>query len=410
MRRVDVAIAGGGPGGAAAAIALSRTGLRVRLADAGRARDGEDAYKIGEGLPPSARALLRELGVLERTLADGHRASPGTLAYWGADTPHAEDHMRTLFGHGLQLDRHRFDAMLRDAARTVGAEIEEGASLRLEAAATAQTPHRLHLRRSDGTDEIFEARWLIDATGRNATFARALGAQRIVHDRQLAFHQRLRGGAGRDGEDQDVEDRDGEGREVEDRDGRTLVEAVEHGWWYSVRLPGDERLIAFLGDPDTTTRRALLDDGGLWRALSGSPHLHALCAAHGWRPHGRAHGAEAGSSELDHAAGPHWLAVGDAALAFDPLSSKGISNALYTGLRAAETILHSDRGDPAALARYAQHLQDIHRVYRTQAQAFHAMETRWPASPFWRDRQRTPAPAQESRPPPQQTITEEEHP
>ncbi|MFZ5637010.1 MAG: tryptophan 7-halogenase [Pseudomonadota bacterium] len=381
MRRVDVAIAGGGPGGAAAAIALARTGLRVRLVDAGRPRDDEHAYKVGEGLPPSARALLRALGVLERTLADGHRPSPGTLAYWGADTPHAEDHVRTLFGHGLQLDRHRFDAMLRDAAGAAGAEVHEGASVRLDARATAESPHRLRLRRTGADDEVFEARWLIDATGRNATFARAFGAHRLVHDRLFAFHQRLRRGAGRDGAD----------RSGDDLDGRTLVEAVEQGWWYSVRLPGDERLIAFLCDPDATARRALLEDGGLWRALADAPRLHALCEAHGWRPQGRAHGAEAGDSELDHAAGHRWLAVGDAALAFDPLSSKGMSNALYTGLRAAETILRGDRSDPAALADYAQHLREIHAVHRAQSRAFYAMERRWPVSPFWR-RRAVPAP------------------
>lgn len=373
-RTCDVAIVGGGPAGAAAAIALARAGRRVLLADAcganGRPRD---AFRIGEGLPAAARPLLQALGVLERTLADGHRASPGTQAWWGSDTPHTEDAMRTLQGRGLQLDRIRFDAMLRAAAGEAGAECVDAAQLRLVAAGDTRTPHRLRLQRAHGDDESIDADWLIDAGGRGAGLSRALGATRIVHDRLLAFHLRLHGGGDTD------------------RDGRTLVEAVEDGWWYSVRLPSEERLIAFLGDADLLDRRTLIDGDGLWHALERAPHLHALCARHGWRPGGPTQGADACSSELDHACGERWLAVGDAALAFDPLSSKGISNALYTGLQAAEAILRSDHTDdavrdPAALAAYAQHLREIHRVYRAQLRAFYAMETRWPASPFWRRR------------------------
>ncbi len=370
-RTCDVAIVGGGPAGAAAAIALARGGRRVLLADAcganGRPRD---AFRIGEGLPAAARPLLQALGVLACTLADGHRTSPGTQAWWGSDTPHTEDAMRTLQGRGLQLDRVRFDAMLRAAACQAGAECVEAAQLRLDAAGDAATPHRLRLHRANVDDDTggdaVEAGWLIDAGGRGAGVSRALGATRIVHDRLLAFHLRLGGGGDTD------------------RDGRTLVEAVEDGWWYSVRLPSEQRLIAFLGDADLLDRRALIDGDGLWRALERAPQLHALCARHGWRPAERTQGADACSSELDRACGERWLAVGDAALAFDPLSSKGISNALYTGLHAAETILHNARDD--GLAAYARHLREIHRVYREQLRAFYAMETRWPDSPFWRRR------------------------
>lgn len=365
---IDVAIAGGGPAGAAAGIALARAGLRVRLCE----HDAARPFRVGEGLPPSARSLLRDLGVLDRMTADGHRPSPGTLAFWGGDAPHAEDTLFGVHGHGWQLDRVRFDEMLRDAAVAAGADVR-AATLRLDVAGDAQTPHRLVARDAQDNEEAVEARWLIDATGRAATFARALGATRIAHDRQFAVHQRLHGGGDTD------------------RDGRTRVESVEDGWWYSVLLPSGERLVAFLCDADADDRRRLLDGDGLWRHLAGAPQLHALCTEHGWTPHGRAHGAEASSVELDRTAGDHWLAVGDAALAFDPLSSKGISSALYTGLRAARALLACERGDADALDGYARHLRDIHRVYRAQLRAFHAMETRWPTSPFWQRRQTTAA-------------------
>lgn len=369
---VDVAIAGGGPGGAAAAIALAKQGQRVLLADAGTGR----WPRIGEGLPPSARTLLRELGVLDQVLADGHRRSPGTLAFWGSDSPRTEDTLFGLHGDGLQLDRARFDAGLRTAAQAAGAQVFDAARLRLLERGDAHTPHILELRIGEAAPQRVQARWLIDASGRSASLARSLGAQRITHDRLLAFHQRLIGGT------------------ATDRDGRTWVEAVANGWWYSVLLPSGERLIAYLsdfsGEDGAAERRGLLTGEGLWDALRLAPRLHALCAEHGWRPHGAVQGADAGSTELDHAGGERWLAVGDAAMAFDPLSSKGIANALYTGVRAAGAIWASEQRATEAVGGYARHLREIHRVYRGQWRGFYAMERRWAISGFWRGRSRRP--------------------
>ena len=364
----DVAIAGGGPAGAAAAMVLARAGLRVLLADAGGGR----GFKVGEGLPPSARHLLRDLDALE-VLADGHRPSHGTLAFWGADAAHANDFMFQLHGHGLQLDRLHFDDALLALAQAAGAEIVRDAKLSLAAGESADGTHRPLLRQGEEAQRSIECDWLLDAGGRPATLARQCGAKRIEHDRLLAFHLRLRSHTGTD------------------RDGRTWVEAVEYGWWYSVLLPSQERLVAFLSDVDLVDRRALLSREGLWRALQDAPHLHAYCREHGYQPSSAPHGADACSSHLDRAAGGHaegkrWLAVGDAALAFDPLSSKGISNALYSGLRGAQAVIAGSSGDNAAASRYADHLLDIHRVYRAQLRSFHAMETRWPASAFWRRR------------------------
>ncbi len=373
----DVAIAGGGPAGAAAAIVLARAGLRVLLADAGSARSPRNGrYKVGEGLPPSARHLLRDLGVHERVLADGHRPCHGTLAYWGDDAAHANDFMFQLHGHGLQLDRVRFDTTLLDHARVSGAEVVRDAKLSLTASTSNDEPYRLQLR-TRGAEDIVECRWLIDASGRSATLARQLGATRIDYDRLLAFHMRLHSDADTD------------------RDGRTWIEAVEHGWWYSVLLPSRERLVAFLGDADPADRRGLLTREGLWNALQTAPRMRALCDEHGYRPSSSPHGADASSSHLDRAAGvpadgQRWLAVGDAALAFDPLSSKGISNALYTGLRAAQALIGCGKGDADALSGYADHLLDIHRVYRERLIAFYRMEQRWPASDFWARRSAVP--------------------
>ena len=82
---VDVAIAGGGPGGCAAALSLRAfaPSLSVALIEATK----YDAPRIGETLPPPARALLEHVGVWETFLAQSHRPVYGTSSAWGAPSP-----------------------------------------------------------------------------------------------------------------------------------------------------------------------------------------------------------------------------------------------------------------------------------------------------------------------------------
>ncbi|HEU4535301.1 MAG TPA: FAD-dependent monooxygenase [Polyangiaceae bacterium] len=443
MRVYDVAIAGGGPAGAAAAVGLARAGRTVLLADAGR----EGGAPIGEGLPPSARSLLRELGVLAATLAGGHRPSHGTASAWGSPALHVRDFLFEPNGPGWQLDRTHFDAMLRRAAADAGADIREGARLTLAdvredarltptdiredtrltltdvredtrlapaddapppadgAPPPAGGPLRLRLRGGPGAERAAQevgCHWLIDAGGRPAALTRRLGATRRRDDRLVAFYLRLRakghvergseGGAHGGTDASPPRGTEARAKEGSDRDGRTLVEAVEDGWWYSVLLPDGERLVARLGDADLLDRRRLLGVEGLWSSLGETQHLRRLCAEYGYLPRGPARGADASSSRLEPAAGERWVAVGDAALAFDPLSSKGIASALYTGLRAASAVDAALRGEGGAVERYAAHLLDVYRVYRQQLRAHYAAETRWPDAPFWRRRSATSGP------------------
>lgn len=82
----DVLVAGAGPAGSSAAIAIARAGWSVLLADpcVGHA----PAFKIGETMPAVAAAALRDLGIPVDGLAPaGALASTGTSSAWGAGPP-----------------------------------------------------------------------------------------------------------------------------------------------------------------------------------------------------------------------------------------------------------------------------------------------------------------------------------
>ncbi len=117
----DVAIAGGGPGGSATAISLLNhaPSLSVVLIEATR----YDSYRVGETLPPPARAILEHLRVWETFKRQGHDEAHGTSAVWGGPNPHDNDFFYMPANIGWHLDRAAFDAMLANEAQRRGATL-----------------------------------------------------------------------------------------------------------------------------------------------------------------------------------------------------------------------------------------------------------------------------------------------
>ena len=112
----DVAVLGGGPAGAAAAITLARTGRSVVVIE----KSHYEQSRIGETLVPAARPLLVRLAVWEPFLAAGHLPSPGVLSVWGEDELYETHSIFNAYGQGWHLDRQRFDTMLAQAAEKPG--------------------------------------------------------------------------------------------------------------------------------------------------------------------------------------------------------------------------------------------------------------------------------------------------
>ena len=352
---LDALIAGGGPGGAATAIALARADRRVLLVDAGSA--GSDKLRVGESLPPAARPLLRDLGLLDRLESAGHLRSYGTSSAWGSPQPAATDFTFDPAGSGWHLQRQRFDRLLREAAAEAGAEVRDGT---VTGARRGSGGWRVDLERGETT-----ARTLVDATGRRASLARPLGARRHRHDRLIGIVAAAPA-------------------DVSDFDARTLIEAVPDGWWYTALVPGQSRVFALMTDSDLVPPAARTP-AGFRAALGTTEHLAPLLAASPTSPQTEpAHG-----SHLDPPAGDSWIAVGDAALAFDPISSQGILTALYSGTIGAEALIAHLDGDPAATDAYATRLDTIALAYRENRTRAYAGERRWPQHPFWARRQGT---------------------
>ena len=104
-------------------------------------------------------------------------------------------------------------------------------------------------------------------------------------------------------------------------------------------------------------------------------------------PKGWQHGYTAANSAMTRpAVGCAWLSVGDAALSFDPLSSQGIFNALYTGLAASESAYRFLQGEISNFAEYQGQLEAIRGAYERHLHECYRSEQRWSEEGFWKGR------------------------
>ena len=134
---------------------------------------------------------------------------------------------------------------------------------------------------------------------------------------------------------------------------RTVIEAVPRGWWYAARLPSGEAVAGF--HTHHRDASALLANGDGWRsALADTRHVGPMLADAVFAHPPQA--LEACGSWLDRSSGDRWIACGDAALAFDPLSGQGIFSALYGGMTAGQAVHEALDGRSARLDAYSRRL------------------------------------------------------
>jgi flavin-dependent dehydrogenase len=361
MRIPHVVIVGGGPAGGAAAITLARLGLEVTVLEARH----EARLKVGECLPPGANAIVEQLGLGGRLRAAGHLPSHGIRSVWGSSAPVERDFLFGTQGHGWHLDRLKFEDDLAEGARQEGARWRAGH--RVVQCSRRERGWELVLESPSGHTSL-EADFVVDATGRPARIARRFGARQLRHDRLIGAALLLKAPEGTGTEDS-----------------FTLVEAVPCGWWYSAPLPGDRLMIAYMSDSDLLDH-GVRETGGLLTLQEEAEHTLRRVRQGCYRDLAGPRIQPAHTSRLDRVAGECWVAAGDAAAAFDPLSSYGISSAMGSGFYAASAVAESLAGDAGALPAYQNLLAEAFARYLSNHHASYSLEQRWPEELFWQRR------------------------
>lgn len=357
-----VAVIGAGIAGPAAVLALAETGLQVVWV-APETETGHDP--VGETLAPAANPILARLGLSEAMTAAGHRLSHTTLSSWGGDQLLDRNAILHLEGPGLVLDRARFESDLR---RRGQAATKRVLATRLSDARAMDGVW--HLTLEDGQTLTADA--VVDASGRSAVMARQT-AERQRADQLVAAHAFL------PHRDDSVEPTQA-----------VLIEAVETGWWYAALRPDGTLSVAYFTDPDLLGETPSRDVSA-WKALiAGTRHIGHWIEDAGFAVEAPPRLSSAGTTWLvppaGRAEGAPWMAAGDCAAAFDPLSSHGMTTALWAGARAGTVMSAALEGDDTALEAYARSVLDGVAGFIAQRRAMYAQERRFADAPFWRRR------------------------
>ena len=167
-----------------------------------------------------------------------------------------------------------------------------------------------------------------------------------------------------------------EGIRLKDR--FTVVESTNSGWCYSALLRDDRLVVVLMTDADLLPRENRWD-----HLLAQAPETLKRITQHGGELQSPPRIHHAAGSRLENAYGPGWIAAGDAALAFDPLSSYGVTSAMGSAYYAAHAASDFLAGKEKALPAYQAVLDLTWQNYIVQHRESYAVETRWSESTFW---------------------------
>jgi len=367
----DAVIVGGAVAGASTAILLKRRrpDLRVLIVE----KTDRFDWKVGEStVEISAYFLTRVLKQYDHLSRE--QLPKQAFRYWFFN-----DRVRSLREASevgptqlartpsFQLDRSKLDEHLLRVAAEEGAEVWRPARVTAFELGGA-SGNRITVER-EGEDRVeIAARWIVDATGRQALLARKRGGVTPIESHPIsAIWVRYRG----------VKDMDGtevSGTDPADPFCRAVLAsrrlATNHftGWGYwiwfiplkdgetSVGLVWDKRLVNPEGSTPLEKLQRFLDGNPLTRELlTKAVPVDGDCRYYGHLPY-----------FVDKFIGPGWTCVGDAGGFLDPFYSPGLDQMAFSVHTRVELMLRQLSGAPAEEMEeaYAGHNRRYDRFLR----------------------------------------------
>ena len=369
-----IIVIGGGPGGSTAATLLARQGFEVTLFE----REVFPREHVGESLLPASIPILETLGVIEEIEAAGFTPKYGATMVWGRDPEPWSWHFaetNATYPHAYQVWRPTFDQMLLRNAERNGVIVHEGCRV-VDVKLGANAGKAVTVESVNGESQMFEADWIVDASGQNGFLSRRLELR--VNDeffRNLAVYSYYRGAQ----------------RLPEPDAGNIFIEAYEHGWSWAIPLPDDVMSVGVVVDAawggsqltEQTTeefyREQLSMTGRTASMLADAEMIDEPRVIRDW------------SYTSQRLVGDGYILVGDAACFIDPLFSSGVHLALSSAVLASAYVTSALRDpemrEPAAEVYTQLYMQQYHQ-FREMAALFYA-SNRTSDSYFWEARRIT---------------------
>jgi flavin-dependent dehydrogenase len=352
----DVLVIGGGPGGSCAAAFARMAGMSVCLVE----REEFPRFHIGESLLPKGNAVLQACGAWPKVEAAGFVRKLGAefMLADGSEVKEivfAEGYVPGL-GSTFQVERSRFDSILLDHARSLGADVRTGTTV------TAVDPQQdqvaVTLSPRHGTASVVTARWVVDAGGRENLYEspQKRAFEPPAFPKRLAVYSHFEGVARAPG---------GKG-------GNIIIVRLHDGWFWMIPISAQRTSVGLVTSADAM--RSAGDPQAVFRStVSGSPRLRALMEG--------ANAVEPFRVTADYSyvrreyAFPRVVLAGDAAAFYDPIFSSGVYISTYSAQVAVGEIARAHAEgrplSPAERRRYTRGLQAHCAVFRKLIEVFY---------------------------------------
>ena len=210
-------------------------------------------------------------------------------------------------------------------------------------------------------------RWVIDATGRNKAVSKLLGIASVHYDNLIGTYQVF-------------------SKHTPQRnhamDATVLTETTTNGWWFSVLNGNKQRIfIFFTSKSNKKILKKLRTNNGFIEILNQSKYCKALLNYHTdkqllEKPKGR----YANSTLVNEITGTNWVALGDAAASFDPISSQGIEKAIRQSISLSTSF---EKGLNPSLKRYELEIKKDFSEYITTRNKIYNKENKWINNQYW---------------------------
>lgn len=315
----DVLVIGGGPAGSTAAALLSEQGWRVTLLE----KDQHPRFHIGESLLPMNLPLFERLGVLDQVKALGvrkHGAEFGSAHYPEKRSTYFRDALNREYPYAFQVRRSEFDHLLLNNSVERGVTVHQGMTVKdVEFQPDVVIAHAVD---EQGQDSTWQARFVVDGSGRDTLLARKQGLKQKnpKHQSAAVF-----------GHFRHVE------RLAGDDAGNTSVYWFEHGWFWLIPLRDGVMSVGAVCWPDylkTRDNRRLEDF--LWDTIALCPDAQTRMREAELCSPVQATGNY--SYRATRMVGDRYVLVGDAFAFIDPVFSTGVLLAMQSAALASEAV------------------------------------------------------------------------